>query len=562
MSGLRTDFVARFLSPALTLSVVILLAATGAWGQTEPQQPQQPQQQAVQPDPDAMLSPAGKEAYKLLQSGDQAGALARLDAAQKAGETTLVDQSLLGTLLMESGRAQEAYDLLSAVAGSSTDPALQFNAGRAALAVGKVEQGMGWLKQSADAVPVSPAGRALGMAYAQQMRCLASLQYLRPWLEAQRGDKEARTIAAMCALELRRTQDATALLEGLPTSEPRIGILRAQLLIQQSDPLSALVILEPLLANHPPEMSADIHRMTTEAYLNSGRARDAVELLAGLPQRGPRLTLLYAEALYRTGDLDTALAELKPVAEAALEQGATHALVVHGVSDYGRILVASGRAEEGLPFLQRAAELQPDHIKTWKALGEALTAAGRRDEARTALETFRKLQTQQSEERHQAELALKDPTGQVLAEARQAAVAGDLEKALRQLRQEIAISPDDIRPHLLYVQILLAAERHGEAVAAAESTLANFPDNPDAAYQLGATRMVAGEQDAAEQSFRRALELDPNHVAALNDLAVLLATRGQKGEAMALARRLLEAKPDDAKAKELLAAISSDASGS
>ena len=559
MSGSRTDFAARFLPLTLLLSLFLLVGAGAAWAQSETQQPAQ--RPAVQPNPDAMLSEAGQEAYQLLQSGDQAGALARLDAAHQAGETTLVDKSLLGTLLMESGRAQEAYDILSKVAGSSTDPALLFNAGRAALAVGQVEQGMGWLEQSADAVPVSPAGRALGMAFAQQMRCLESLQYLRPWLEAQRGDREARTIAAMCALELRRTQDATALLEGLPTSEPRIGILRAQLLIQQSDPLSALVILEPLLENHPPEMSADVHRMTTEAYLNSGRAKDAVDLLAGLPQRGPRLTLLYAEALYRTGDLDTALAELKPVAEAAINQEATHPLVVHAMSDYGRILVASGRAEEGLPFLQRASELQPDHIKTWKALGEALTAAGRRDEARTALETFRKLQTEQSEERHQAELALKDPTGQILAEARQAAVAGDHEKALRQLRQEIAISPDDIRPHLLYVQILLASERTAEAVAAAESTLASFPDNPDAAYQLGAMRMVAGDQDAAVQSFRRALELDPNHVATLNDLAVLLATRGEKGEAVALAQRLVQAKPDDAKAKELLAAIQSDASG-
>ena len=436
MPGLRTDFAPRWFAVIL----VLLFAAPASFGQDGSRE------QAVQPDPEAMLSGAGQEAYQLLQSGDQAGALARLDAAQKAGETTLVDKSLLGTLLMESGRTQEAYDLLSTAAESSADPALLFNAGRAALAVGQVEQGMAWLKVSAAAVPASPAGRELGMAFARQMRCLESLQYLRPWLESQRGDREARTIAAMCALELRRTQDATALLEGLPTSEPRIGILRAQLLIQQSDPLSALVILEPLLESHPPEMSVDVHRMTTEAYLNSGRAKDAVDLLAGLPQRGPRLTLLYAEALYRTGDLDTALAQLKPVAELAIGQDAAHPMVVHGMSDYGRILVAAGRAEEGLPFLERAAALQPDHIKTWKALGEALTAAGRRDEARTALETFRRLQTQQSEERQQTELALKDPTGHVLTEARQAAVSGDTETALRQLRQEIAISPDDIRP--------------------------------------------------------------------------------------------------------------------
>lgn len=518
-------------------------------------------QPSFQPDPEAMLSGAGEEAYGLLQAGNAEAALARLQTAQQAGEITLVDRSLLGTLYLEAGKAQEAYDVLAPVAETSKDPALLYNAGRAALAVGQGDQGVAWLERSAAAVPVSPAGRTMGLIRAQQTRCSESLQWLRPWLESTPGDTEARLLAAMCSLELKRTRDAVALLQGLPTSDPRVGVLRAQLLIQQNDPVSALVILEPLMERHPPEMTADVTRLTGEAYLNSGRAAEAVTLLSSVEPRGPRLTLLYTEALYRTGDLDAALVELKPVAESALGKDIKHPLIAQAISDYGRILVAAGRAEEALPFLSRATELLPDRIETWKSYGEALTAAGRRDEARKALETFRTVQQKQTQDRRAAEAVAQDPTAATLAQARKAAVDGNYDAALRSLRQEMAISPEDIRPHLLYVQILLAAGRNDEALSGAAETATRFADNADAAYQQGAVKMVAGDKPGAETSFRRALELDPGHVASLNDLAVLLATRGERAEAKALAQRLVDAKPDDAKAQQLLAALSKRASG-
>ncbi|MDA8019524.1 MAG: tetratricopeptide repeat protein [Thermoanaerobaculia bacterium] len=547
-----------------TFLVVSLVAPADrpAGAQTGSSQSATEEAAAFQADPDAMLSDAGMEAFKLLQTGDASGALARLEAAHAAGESTLVDRSMMSSLYLENGRAQEAYDVVAEAASESSDPALLYNAGRAALAVGQGEQGVAWLERSANAVPASPAGRTLGMIRAQQMRCSESLQRLRPWLRSEPTDREARLVAAMCSLELKRPRDAEALLLGLPTSEPRVGVLRAQLLIQQSDPISALVILEPLLENHPPEMRADVIRLTGEAYLNSGRAAEAVELLSGLETRGPRLTLLHSEALYRTGNLDGALAELKPIAEAALGKEITHPLISQAISDYGRILVASGRSDQALPYLERATQLLPERIETWKSYGEALTASGRRDEARQALETFRKLQQRQTEQRRAAESAAQDPVAATLTKARNEAVAGDYDAALRSLRQEMAISPDDIRSHLLYVQILLAAQRVDEARSAAEETLVEFPRNVDAAYQLGAVKMTAGDEAAAEESFRQALALDPQHVASLNDLAVLLATRGQTGEALSLAERLVSLKPDDAQAQKLLAAISAETSGS
>ena len=49
----------------------------------------------------------------------------------------------------------------------------------------------------------------------------------------------------------------------------------------------------------------------------------------------------------------------------------------------------------------------------------------------------------------------------------------------------------------------------------------------------------------AEVEFRHALELAPDHVATMNDLAVLLMEEGRNDEARALLERVLEIRPED-----------------
>jgi Flp pilus assembly protein TadD len=63
----------------------------------------------------------------------------------------------------------------------------------------------------------------------------------------------------------------------------------------------------------------------------------------------------------------------------------------------GKLLLDESRYPEAVESLQAAVRLQPDYAAALVSLGDALTGAGRRDEARTVLETAR---TRALEQKH------------------------------------------------------------------------------------------------------------------------------------------------------------------
>ena len=67
--------------------------------------------------------------------------------------------------------------------------------------------------------------------------------------------------------------------------------------------------------------------------------------------------------------------------------------------------------------------------------------------------------------------------------------------------------------------------------------------------------MSLGDLAGAERDFRQTLQIKPDHLAAMSDLAVLLTANGQKDEARRLLRKVLELRPDDAVAKANLAKL-------
>jgi cytochrome c-type biogenesis protein CcmH/NrfG len=56
----------------------------------------------------------------------------------------------------------------------------------------------------------------------------------------------------------------------------------------------------------------------------------------------------------------------------------------------------------------------------------------------------------------------------------------------------------------------------------AQETLQQGPDDADALYQMGAVKMATRDLVEAEQYFRRALAIAPEHPAASSDLDVLI----------------------------------------
>jgi tetratricopeptide (TPR) repeat protein len=96
------------------------------------------------------------------------------------------------------------------------------------------------------------------------------------------------------------------------------------------------------------------------------------------------------------------------------------------------------------------------------------------------------------------------------------------------------------------VQYLVAAGRSGEALEATEAALAAHPEEALFHELRGRALRGAGEPDAAEEAFQRALELEPERAPALAQLAALAAERGDREQAIALYDRAALADPEEA----------------
>jgi len=150
-----------------------------------------------------------------------------------------------------------------------------------------------------------------------------------------------------------------------------------------------------------------------------------------------------------------------------------------------------------------------------------------------------------------------DPTGRNLREALKKLGSDKSVEALQMARSEARLAPHDVRPKLVEAQILVAMELLDEALTVADSAIEISPESADARYQKAVVHMARHELEQAEVDFRIALGLAADHVATLNDLAVLLMVQDRNDEARALLERALEINPRDRVAADNLQQISS-----
>jgi tetratricopeptide (TPR) repeat protein len=547
----------KALAPLLvSLLSAPLLAQAPAAPPTAPAAPQA-QQQAAPP-----LHPTVQEAVNLAESGDAAGALKKLQAAPKEAITPPI-QSLMGVLHLQLNQPREAYALLAPLADAAdAQPAVLYNAGRAALLVGETDAGREYLTRSVVLQPASPAARDLGMLTAREGRVVEAYSMLRPWALRNPKDTDARLMAANLALQIERPDDAVELLKGMPDADPALRLLRAKALIQKKDGAGAVALVRPLLASHPAGMETEVRRTLAEAELLAGNAAEAVKLLNGKTGGYPSVTLLLARAQHKAGDKAAALATLKPLADTLPEDaaGMGDPRPAAGIAlEYAALLAESGRAAEALPFLEKSTRYYPRNPEAWKSLARAYEAAGRGDDAAKALTMaeeaarppVRQAAQQPAQPAAPAAPAAAAPAAPALpppSEALQNAIRlmsqNQASQALVIAKQEYGITKDP-RALIVEVQALLSLKREEEALQAAEAALKTAPENPDFLYLRGVSQMGLHRWSAAEADLRKVIQLQPRHVAAMNDLAVLLINVDKKAEAQRLLEQVLQINPQD-----------------
>jgi tetratricopeptide (TPR) repeat protein len=450
--------------------------------------------------------------------------------------------------------------------------------------------------------------RAVGEVYldlsAQDPAALATAQEaLETVRKRDPEDPQAALTLGQIYLDQRQPEKAAEVLRDLVVRLPQQRMAYALLveaLLRADKSAEAEKVLGDILGFDPGSLEA---RLTlVELQSQRGDHHAAVDTLQGAPEavrEEPRLRRQLAWELYRTGEMEGALAAADALLSAQGESGPDRPFLslVKGLS-----LAAEGENREAAELLAPLAVAQPDNVPLALTLARVLQRDGRRAEAARQLtelgERLAKAGKADDERDVRLELAQLwleaeqwDAAGRVLAPllaaedqtARAQAVMlqadalvgagkpsealGLLEKsgsspALQGRRAEVLFRSGDEREARRVLagladsgepQAMLAAaqswqrlDRHADSIPILEKLAAKQKDSVVAGFLLGSAYERTGQRARAVTEFRRVLALDPEFHAALNYLGYTYAESGENlEEALALVRHAVALEPDN-----------------
>jgi tetratricopeptide (TPR) repeat protein len=241
--------------------------------------------------------------------------------------------------------------------------------------------------------------------------------------------------------------------------------------------------------------------------------------------------ILVAQSLVRENKPDEALAELEKVPEGK-----------RGFETYfafGRIYMAMGKVDLARTNLLRANTLSPNQPEILNSLLAVDRQTGHLPDS------VERLQKAVAAEPKNAKLAT--------LYAMALAVSGKKSEAEQAFKQAIELDPRDINPYQGLAQLLVAENKRDESIETYKKAIEARPDVAGLHLVLGSLYEGGGDIDHAIEEYDKAIKLDPNLAAAKNNLAYLLAERGQDlNRALDLAQEAKAGLPDNASAADTL----------
>jgi tetratricopeptide (TPR) repeat protein len=346
-------------------------------------------------------------------------------------------------------------------------------------------------------------------------------------LEREPGDPVALLVRGRCEFARGDFDAAVTAFRALVAAEPesagaRFEMARAQL--RAGKLAAARAQLVAALGKSPDFEPAVLLLATVD--LGLGQAGPAVERLrqyVGRQQDSLEAHCLLSQAECDAGDREAALATAKRIA--ALAPGDPR-----GPYLAGRALLALGRKDEARESFEASLDLAPGFIGSIEALVELDRAGGGIDQAVTRLET--------QIERAPSSAPLLYLLGRVEASRRHDA---DAEAAYR---RAVEADPRLVGPHVELGRMYASAGRYREAGEHLDLAVQGETRNVDLFLLAGAVHEKAGDLWGAEAAYKRVLAIDPQHAAAANNLAYLIAEHGgDLAQAIRLARVAREKAP-------------------
>jgi tetratricopeptide (TPR) repeat protein len=237
-------------------------------------------------------------------------------------------------------------------------------------------------------------------------------------------------------------------------------------------------------------------------------------------------------------DLTGRLTEIARGYQQVLENNPTQPLALVGMCI---VALASRQSEAAVKMASAAVASAPQMVAAWVALGQALKAAERHEDAAKAYE-------------HALELDSMDALARLgLGELKIA--AGRPEEAVAEFEFALMRRPALIAAHLGLGNALAAMGRNEEALEKYEAALRLRPRLAEGEFAAGFALARLGRAKEAETRYRRAVAARPDFAAAWVNLGSLLREQGQDVFAEAALRRAVELRPDLVSAWLNLAAL-------
>ena len=233
---------------------------------------------------------------------------------------------------------------------------------------------------------------------------------------------------------------------------------------------------------------------------------------------------------------------------------------------YARMLVNARRFDDALEEFRTLAEQTPEDADVRYALALLLLQTNRHDEAEEQFETLieqgQQVETAQyylgqlAETREHLVLAIRRyqrvDQGQHYLDAQvRIAVLLAKQDRLDRAREHLHAvqsrnSKEEVRLYLVESELLIDADKYGDAKAIYDHALEEHPENTDLLYARAMLAEKMDRLDLLEQDLRSILSREPNNAQALNALGYTLADKTDRyEEAYEFISRALELKPDD-----------------
>jgi len=258
---------------------------------------------------------------------------------------------------------------------------------------------------------------------------------------------------------------------------------------------------------------------------------DAVEILRREGKRMPASNrqLLGREQSARQppADLSCHLTEIARGYQRVLEKNPTQPVALVGMC---LVALASRQPEAAVKMASAAVASAPDLVEAWVALGQALKAAERHEEAAKAYEQAIRLDGMNA----LARLGL----GELKI------AAGQPEEAFAEFELALKRRPALIAAHLGLGNALACMGRNEEALEKYDAALALRPRLAEGEFAAGFALARLGRAKEAQTRYRRAIAARPDFAAAWINLGSLLREQGQDVFGEAALRRAIELRPD------------------